>query len=118
MEQNETASVPEVVFELVNSSYQEPPYLFRVIGPLSEDVLLSIIHSARGLPGSKVRTIMMSPDSAAEFISGQPLDRRFYTHGFDEEGLRLSTPAVEGKPGVNAKIEVSFAFPKGFVSID
>jgi hypothetical protein len=43
---------------------------------------------------------------------------RPHTDGLDEDSITLKTPAFEGVPGVRAMIEVSFALPGGYVSID
>jgi hypothetical protein len=96
----------------------EPPYLYRVEGQLTEAVLLSIIHSTRSLPGAKIRTITVSPGGAAEFVRGLLREYRPHTDGLDEDSITLKTPAFEGVPGVRAMIEVSFALPGGYVSID
>jgi hypothetical protein len=98
------------------------PWLVRYAGPLTEELLLEIIGEWRTFPGAKMRHVTVSTQAAVEWVE-RLRDRisreykveaaaRAPTVAFEEDSLRVLAPGVE------LKLEVTFALPPGFLTVD
>lgn len=99
----------------LNVIHAGPPLLISYSGEFRVDVATKAIAEAKAR-GATLRHMALSTKAAAELLGSSAPDAKHYTIGINEDAVEEQIAMMV--PGVQLRLEVTFALPPGIVSID